>query len=66
MPLLGVLNAIIRGRRVRKTPPPWMNINIISLMKHRDKIKLKAKHKNDDELWKHYKHLKNKVTTDSR
>ena len=35
-------------------------------MKNRDKIKLKAKRKNYDELWKQYKHLKNKVTTEIR
>ena len=56
----------LKTRRVRKTPSPWMNSNIISLMKNRDKIKLKAKRKNDDELWKQYKHLKNKVTTEIR
>ena len=56
----------LKTRRVRKTPSPWMNSNIIHLMKHRDKMKLKAKRKNDDELWKQYKHLKNKVTTEIR
>ena len=41
----------LKTRRVRKTPSPWMNSKILSLMKQRDKVKLKAsKTKNDDDL----------------
>ena len=57
----------LKTRRVRKTPSPWMNSKILSLMKQRDKVKLKAsKTKNDDDLWKLYRRMKNKVTTEIR
>ena len=56
----------LKTRRVRKKPSPWMNSEILTLMKQRDKAKLKAKKRNSDDLWKLYKRMKNKVTTEIR
>ena len=66
--LLEVVNRHMpmKTRRVRKKPSPWMNSEILSLMKQRDKAKLKAKKRNSDDFWKIYKRMKNKVTTEIR
>ena len=55
-----------KTKRVRKKQSPWLNEYIFNLMKERDKMKKKAVRTKNDEDWKAFKKLKNKVTLQSR
>ena len=55
-------HAPIRVNRVKHRYNPWIGPDIVKLMYERDFIHSKARKHDDPEMWKHYRHLRNKVT----
>ena len=55
-------NAPVRKKKVKKNNLPWINADILRLMRERDSIKNKAIKTNTDDEWKSYKKMRNYVT----
>ena len=55
-------NAPVRKKKVKKNSLPWINADILRLMRERDSIKNKAINTNTDDEWKYYKKMRNYVT----
>ena len=49
-------------KRIRKNACPWITDDIVDLMKQRDNVHRAALLSKEDELWRSYRTLKNKVT----
>ena len=54
--------APMKKKRVRKQPAPWMNSDIIQLMKRRDNLKRQALKNKDDSIMNLYRKARNLVT----
>ena len=55
-------DAPVRKKKVKKNSLPWINADILRLMRERDSIKNKAIKTNTDDEWKSYKKMRNYVT----
>ena len=55
-------NAPVRKKKVKKNSLPWINADMLRLMRERDSIKNKAIKTNTDDEWKSYKKMRNYVT----
>lgn len=70
--LVSTLNSILdkhiplRKRRVRQKETPWMNNDIITKIRERDKMKKQARKSGSELHWNMYKKLRNKVTSMTR
>ena len=55
-------HAPVKKSRIKKKESPWITNDILILIRQRNVQKKKAKQSGLFEDWKHYKHLRNKVT----
>ena len=55
-------NAPVKKKKVKKNNLPWINADILKLIRERDSIKNKAVKTNSDDDWKTYKKIKNFAT----
>ena len=55
-------HAPVRKSRIKKKESPWINNEILMLIRQRNEQKKKAKKSSALDDWKSYKHLRNKVT----
>ena len=55
-----------RRKRIRQKTHPWLDSNILSLMRRRDHVHKRAKQSGDNESWTLYRHLRNQVTSNLR
>ena len=62
--LLSILDkhAPVRKKRIKKKESPWINNDVLLLIRQRNDQKKKAKQTGDSEDWKRYRELRNKVT----
>ena len=54
-------HAPVKQRRIRKTPAPWLSVEIKKLIWERDRLKRKAICSNDENDWEYFKATKNLV-----
>ena len=54
-------HAPVKQRRIRKTPAPWLSVEIKKLIWERDRLKRKAICSNDENDWENFKAIKNLV-----
>ena len=52
----------MKKKKVKKNNLPWINADILKLIRERDLIKNKAVKTNSDDDWKTYKKIRNYVT----
>ena len=60
------VHAPIKRKRIRKKSAPWINEQILTMMKERDASKEKARLTGDPQDWCKYKQLRNRVTAKRR
>ena len=59
-------HAPLKKKRVKNKESPWINDNILQIIRERNKQKQKAKETNLDADWKLYRKLRNRVTSQIR
>ena len=57
-------HAPLKKKRVREKKSPWLNNDVIKLMRERDKLKKKAVKSGNNTDWSHYRVVKNKVNSE--
>ena len=66
MRLLLDRHARVKKKRVRHRKSPWITVDVLNLIRERDKAKQTAKRLNTDSEWLKYKKLRNQVTSSVR
>ena len=59
-------HAMLRRKRIKKKESPWINDDIVQLIRDRNKLKQKAKRSQTLDDWNEYKRARNKVTAEIR